>query len=340
VEIQLGVEIEIHTSVISHTLFSIGNPPNKPFLTSGMEITYLDLFASISNFIFQKISVMISAFVYLYNAYLPSYTSSQMIKTYLTIATLICFCNIVFAQDITIEKTRPSMLDKGNKDNLHAPGIMSLQKLMDIFWTSKINCSLKEKSGKYILKYYKDFANVKPPHMIVQESGKKKKTVRIFLGESTNVEEIFTIRVIQKYLENGTKPSYLGALFHPHRQIMETEKSQLKDKILLINKQDISSKLDIQKIKEYYPYPLEIVNYHKIEEVLVAKDKRYAYIQTVPYKFSASSDFRGVTTYFNKDFYSYIVNVENGKLIGHSPLSKNKISSKSLTSYAEFAEGN
>jgi hypothetical protein len=72
------------------------------------------------------------------------------------------------------------------------------------------------------------------------------------------------------------------------KKIKEIEKqysinhAELKDKVLLFDKDDLDDEVNEQLIKKYYSYPFEITSLEKINEAILSKDKRYAYVQLVP----------------------------------------------------------
>lgn len=56
----------------------------------------------------------------------------------------------------------------------------------------------------------------------------------------------------------------------------------LKQRTLLVDKDQVSAGTTYADMKEVYPYPFAIVDYEKIEEAVVSRDSSYAYIETIP----------------------------------------------------------
>lgn len=149
--------------------------------------------------------------------------------------------------------------------------------------------------------------------LIIKRAGRSMAEVLIPNSPSPT-DFIYGIRLIQEYLEFRFKHGKLKLKIMPlpYTQFADMNQEKLKDKILLIDKDILYKKLDERDVKKLYPFPFEIVSRDKIEEAVLSKDKRYAYIQHVPYLNN------GATAGLFLLPGTHIVNTENGRLLGYS----------------------
>ena len=92
---------------------------------------------------------------------------------------------------------------------------------------------------------------------------------------------IFGVQQLQytlSFLAADPKNSMRDLLFGQ----VEKNAPELKNKILLVNKDDLSAKLSEDEISKNYPFSFKIVSAEEIEKAIVAKDAQYAFVQLVP----------------------------------------------------------
>ncbi len=113
--------------------------------------------------------------------------------------------------------------------------------------------------------------------------------------------------------------------------------SQLKSKILLLDKEDLKGKLKEADIKAIYPFQYKIVDYAEIEKAILEKDAQYAFIQIVPLSIGTLS------------FEHIVLDAATGKamsqylpiqvtMIGNSSNTAARIGEKALKAYVKNAE--
>lgn len=62
---------------------------------------------------------------------------------------------------------------------------------------------------------------------------------------------------------------------------IEANNPELKDKILLIDQNDVDPKVTAEELAEVYPYPVQLVDPSVIREAILARDASFAYLQIV-----------------------------------------------------------
>jgi hypothetical protein len=100
----------------------------------------------------------------------------------------------------------------------------------------------------------------------------------------------------------------------------------LKTKILLIDKEDLNKGENMDKLKNSYPYPIEIVDYNIIENAILERNPKYCYAQILP-TFATSS-------------IGIALDAERGMSVGISPIinKSDKIGSKELIGFLQFVK--
>lgn len=142
---------------------------------------------------------------------------------------------------------------------------------------------------------------------------------------------VFGVQMVQSYLE--------GRLSGKNRsEGMEDLKERagvLKQKTLLIDKDDVKGNLTSDDISENYQYKYQLTDYSTIEKAILDKDKNFAYVQIVPMMGTSG-------------FVHYVVDAEKAVVIGYSapfPIGLKGVSSgaaritaKHLKNYTQFVE--
>lgn len=132
-------------------------------------------------------------------------------------------------------------------------------------------------------------------------SQKERGLVTVYLPADTTskIDFVYGIQQMQyvlNYLQEGKDIRKFKAQLHQNHK-------ELKDKILLIAREDLDQKITEADIKKIYPYPFEICDREKIEQAILSKSPNYAYVQLV-------ISFRNRENLINH----YISGTEDGKL--------------------------
>jgi|GEM_PF-3437923 len=90
----------------------------------------------------------------------------------------------------------------------------------------------------------------------------------------------FSINYIQNHLyaRKEGKKRYSGFI----NEVVENQYI-LENKILLIDEDKLDKELNKNDISKYYTFPFKLTNQKEIENAFLTKDKRYAYVQILPY---------------------------------------------------------
>lgn len=106
----------------------------------------------------------------------------------------------------------------------------------------------------------------------------------------------------------------------------------LESKILLIDTIFLDEKLELSKIKEYYPFAIEVSNEKAIETAQTKRDRKYAYVYLFPEASAANY------------FYHCIIDGESGKVISYSVPNgfhmNNMVDKKHLKNYVRYSGAN
>ncbi|MFN8288458.1 MAG: hypothetical protein U0V74_17000 [Chitinophagales bacterium] len=100
----------------------------------------------------------------------------------------------------------------------------------------------------------------------------------------------------------------------PHYRLVKETKGQLAKKTLLIDKTQLSSKLDEAAIKENYSYPFKIVDAAEIETAIKNRDPKYAYVQAAPYVIVPSNGGPLLVS------AHHIISTDKGELLSYSKM--------------------
>ncbi|WP_421889076.1 hypothetical protein [Marinoscillum sp.] len=90
---------------------------------------------------------------------------------------------------------------------------------------------------------------------------------------------VYGVQQIQ-YLLNYLAADEANKMSKLPKQIEENN-LDLKDKVLLIDQNDVDPKVAAEELAEVYPYPVELVDPSVIREAILTRDARYAYLQIV-----------------------------------------------------------
>jgi len=97
---------------------------------------------------------------------------------------------------------------------------------------------------------------------------------------------------------------------------LESNKQLLKGKVLLIDSVELHNKVTLEKARQLYPYPIELVDYKKIEKAIVEGDAKYAYIQIVPITYPLFEVINPEQVFVtNYDYGHRIVNAKDGRVL-------------------------
>lgn len=114
---------------------------------------------------------------------------------------------------------------------------------------------------------------------------------------------VCAMQQIQSYLQYRLE----GKKARDMREEIEQNAYKLKEKTLLMDKEEVSKKLTDADIKAAYPYPYKLAGYEEIEKAILSRDPKYAYVQIVPMAMN------------EKTVYAHlVVNAENGEMLGWS----------------------
>lgn len=98
------------------------------------------------------------------------------------------------------------------------------------------------------------------------------------LGLSSKADITYAIQQIQyvlNYVDQGNSIKKIEEQYQKNH-------AELKDKTLLIDREDLDDKFNENEVREIYPYPFEICDREKIDKVILEKDPAYAFVQLVP----------------------------------------------------------
>jgi hypothetical protein len=108
---------------------------------------------------------------------------------------------------------------------------------------------------------------------------------------------------------------------------MSKNSLKLKEKTLLLDKELLEKGLTEQEIKTVYPYPFKITDRAEMDEAIINKDNKYAYVQVVAVSAStAGKQSKGagtgpVVTGFTKSsltYLQYVVDAQGGTILGYA----------------------
>lgn len=122
---------------------------------------------------------------------------------------------------------------------------------------------------------YTELANVITT-LLISDPGKIIKAFlpNVYPSEADAVYGIQQIQYILNYLLADEKNTMVKFMAH-----IRNNAPELKNKTLLIDKDDLSKKLTESDVKEVYPYPFKIVSQKEIDKAILEKDPTAAYVQ-------------------------------------------------------------
>jgi hypothetical protein len=91
------------------------------------------------------------------------------------------------------------------------------------------------------------------------------------------------------------------------RQDIKNNAHRLPNKILLLDQEMLDKNLRVDKINNHYPYPTLVTDSQTIEEAILRKDPKFAYITIVPMKSGATQNLH------------LVIDAEDSKFLGYSP---------------------
>lgn len=119
-----------------------------------------------------------------------------------------------------------------------------------------------------------------------------KRVLQVFLPKlsPSSGDFIYAIHHMEYILHqvSQTQGRTIKAVYKEMPQVSE----QLKSKTLLLDMNEMSTKeglRNIEQIKKYYPYPVQLVHYNEVENALQAADTRYAIVVQARYDFHNST---------------------------------------------------
>ena len=119
----------------------------------------------------------------------------------------------------------------------------------------------------------------------------------------TEAQMMVALQLLQNHIdirENSTSVTAFEDNLKKNGQLLKT-------KTLLVPKQDLKRGLTEEEIKTVYPYPVKIMDRAEIEKAILAKDKKFAYVQVLP----AFGGAKPLTM-------QLVVDTEDGKLLARS----------------------
>ncbi|OJJ18798.1 hypothetical protein BKI52_24830 [marine bacterium AO1-C] len=93
--------------------------------------------------------------------------------------------------------------------------------------------------------------------------------------ERNTIYGLMQLQYLLNYLVENPKHRSLATFY---RRQAPKNGPELKNKTLLIDKELLSKKLDIAKIKDYYPFPYKLADAPMIDEALKTRSDQYAFI--------------------------------------------------------------
>lgn len=108
-----------------------------------------------------------------------------------------------------------------------------------------------------------------------------KSLIKVFLpniypSEADLIYGIQQLQYILRYLTASPENKMTNFMKH-----IRSNTPQLKNLVLLVDKNEVENKLNVDAIKELYPYSFELVDDEVIDKAVIEKNPKYAYVQIV-----------------------------------------------------------